>query len=147
MINVIEKTAIARPASAALARRLAAMLYESLLLAAVLFIAAFIFVSVARTPPHGAARTIFQLYLLFVAGGYLLWFWLHGGQTLAMKTWRIRLVSADGTRLGLTRALLRLLLALAGLALFGISIVWALVDRDRQFLHDRLAGTRLIDLR
>lgn len=146
MINVIEKTAIARPASASLPRRLAAMVYESLLLTAVLFVAAFLFVSVARTPPQGTTRLLFQLYLLGGAGAYFIWFWLHGGQTLAMKTWRIGLVAADGRRLRWPRALLRFALALASVGVLGIGLLWALVDRDKQFLHDRLARTRLIDL-
>lgn len=146
MINVIEKTAIARPPSASLARRFAAMIYESLLLAAVLFIAAFLFVTVSRTPPQGTLRVLFQIYLLGSAGVYFIWFWLHGGQTLAMKTWRIGLIAAGGGRLGWPRALLRFGLALASIGVFGIGLLWALIDRDKQFLHDRLARTRLIDL-
>lgn len=146
MINVIEKTAIAPPAGASLRRRLAAMVYESLLLTAVLFIAAFLFVSVSRTPPEGTTRLLFQLYLLGSAAVYFIWFWSHGGQTLAMKTWRIGLVAADGGRLRWTRALLRFGLVLASIGGFGIGFLWPLVDRDRQFLHDRLARTRLIDL-
>ena len=65
---------------------------------------------------------------------YFLWCWLRGGQTLAMKAWHIRLVDVTPRK-----ALLRFLLALPFLP---ISILWALFDRDRQFLHDRLAGTR-----
>jgi len=61
-----------------------------------------------------------------------------------MKTWRIRLVTRDGLALRPSRALLRYLLVWLTLALGGMGIVWALVDRDRQFLHDRLAGTRLV---
>ena len=71
-------------------------------------------------------------------GGYFLGSWLRGGQTLPMKAWRIRLVGVTPAR-----ALLRLVLA-AALLPTGVSIVWALFDREQQFLHDRLAGTRLI---
>ncbi len=70
---------------------------------------------------------------------YFLWCWLRGGQTLAMKAWHIRLI--DVTPL---KALTRLVLA-AVLVPTGISLVWSLFDRDRQFLHDRLAGTRLVN--
>jgi uncharacterized RDD family membrane protein YckC len=66
------------------------------------------------------------------------WCWLRGGQTLAMKAWRIRLVGASPAR-----ALARFVLALV-LVPTGISILWALLDADRQFLHDRIAGTRLV---
>jgi uncharacterized RDD family membrane protein YckC len=61
-----------------------------------------------------------------------------------MKTWRIRLVQANGDTLTFKQAVLRFFLALLGLLLAGAGFWWALVDRDRQFLHDRLAGTRLV---
>jgi len=61
-----------------------------------------------------------------------------------MKTWRIRLVNPDGTRLTLGQAALRFVIALLGLLLAGFGFWWALFDRDRQFLHDRIVGTRLI---
>ena len=69
---------------------------------------------------------------------YFLWCWLRGGQTLAMKAWRIRLVGVTPRK-----ALLRFLLGLV-LVPTGIAVLWALLDRERQFLHDRLAGTRLV---
>ncbi|HNH25004.1 MAG TPA: RDD family protein, partial [Accumulibacter sp.] len=68
----------------------------------------------------------------------------NGGQTLAMKTWRIRLLSADGRPVRPAQALLRFLLCWPSLILVGVGIVWAMVDRDHRFLHDRLAGTRLV---
>ncbi len=77
-------------------------------------------------------------------GYYFSWFWTHGGQTLAMQTWKMRLVAADGSNLTKKQAITRYLFALIGIFLFGLGIIWALFDRDRQFLHDRLAGTRII---
>jgi uncharacterized RDD family membrane protein YckC len=74
-----------------------------------------------------------------VFAGYFLWSWLRGGQTLAMKTWRIRLVDVTPQK-----ALLRFLLA-ALLVPSLISILWSFFDPQRQFLHDRLAGTRLVN--
>lgn len=124
-------------------RRLASMLYEALLLVAVLFTAAFIFVAIARDATSPGIRPIFQLYLASVVAAYFLWYWLHGGQTLPMKTWRLRLVSADGNPISLKQACLRFALAAIGIA-SGLSIIWALFDRDRQFLHDRLADTKLV---
>lgn len=147
MINVIEKTAIVRRPNAGLMRRLASMVYECLLLAAVLFIAAFVFIAFARTPPQTLLRGIFQLYLIAVSATYLIWFWLHGGQTLAMKTWAIRLETRTGEALRLPRALARFVLALIGVSALGIGLVWALLDRERLFLHDRIAATRLVDVR
>jgi len=119
-------------------RRLAAMVYEALLLFAVGFFAGwmFFFASGGRDATTGWLRHALQLFVLVVFAAYFLWCWLRGGQTLAMKAWRIRLVNVTPGK-----ALLRFALAVA---LLPVSIVWALFDRDRQFLHDRLAGTRLV---
>ena len=72
-------------------------------------------------------------------------FWTRGGQTLPMKTWRIRLVRADtGGPVNAARAVHRYLLAVLGLAAAGLGFAWALFDRDGLFLHDRMAGTMLV---
>jgi uncharacterized RDD family membrane protein YckC len=124
--------------AAGLARRLAAMLYEALLLFAVAFFAGwvFLFASGGRDATAGWLRHALQLFVLAVFAAYFVWCWLRGGQTLAMKAWGIRLVGVTPAK-----ALARFFLALA---LLPVSIVWALFDRDRQFLHDRLIGTRLV---
>lgn len=84
-------------------------------------------------------------HIFLVLGAYFAWFWSHRGQTPAMSTWRIRLVDVPtGGPVSLARALLRYLLSWPSLLLFGVGVLWALVDRDRQFLHDRLAGTRIV---
>jgi uncharacterized RDD family membrane protein YckC len=123
-----------------LARRLASMVYEALLLFAVGFFAAWVFFFASRglDATAGATRHLLQLFIIVVFAAYFLWCWLRGGQTLAMKAWRIRLVEVTPAK-----ALLRFVLALFLVPTL-ISIVWAFFDRDRQFLHDRLAGTRLV---
>jgi uncharacterized RDD family membrane protein YckC len=116
------------------------MLYEALLVFAVAFFAGwvFFFASGGKDATAGALRHELQAFLLVALAAYFLWCWLRGGQTLAMKAWRVRLVGATPRK-----AVLRFLLAIA-LVPTGISLIWSLFDRDRQFLHDRLAGTRLI---
>jgi uncharacterized RDD family membrane protein YckC len=123
-----------------LPRRLASMLYEALLLFAVGFFASwlFFFASGARDATSGLLRHELQLFIVFVFGAYFLWSWLRSGQTVAMKAWKIRLVGVTPAR-----ALLRFFLALI-LVPTGASILWSFFDRERQFLHDRLAGTRLV---
>ena len=115
--------------------------YEAVLLFAVAFFAAwlFFFASGGRDATSGALRYALQLFIGVVFAGYFLWCWLRGGQTLAMKAWHIRLVNVTPRK-----ALARLFLSFL-LVPIGVSIVWALFDRDGQFLHDRLAGTRLTD--
>jgi uncharacterized RDD family membrane protein YckC len=124
--------------------RIAAMVYELLLVAAVVFVASFLIIPLVGEMHASWQRHLFQFYILGVLFAYFSAFWLRSGQTLAMKTWRIRLVNADGARLTLRQSALRFVLALTGLLLAGTGFWWALVDRDRQFLHDRMLGTRLV---
>jgi len=130
----------------ALGRRLASGVYELLILAALAMVATFPFLAVFGDSTQGWRRHVLQVWLLVVAGAYFAWFWTRGGQTLPMKTWRIRLVRADGAGVGLWRAIHRYVIAALGLFSLGLGFWWALVDRDRQFLHDRLAGTALVDV-
>jgi uncharacterized RDD family membrane protein YckC len=129
------------PRAPGLPRRLASMLYEAVLLFAVGFFAAwvFFFASGGADATAGATRHLLQVFIALVFAAYFLWCWLRGGQTLAMKAWKIRLVDVTPPK-----AIFRFLIALIAVPT-AISIVWALFDRDRQFLHDRLAGTRLTD--
>lgn len=133
------------PRAPALGRRLASALYDLLMLAALVLVATFPFLAIFGDSTTGWRRHALQAWVLVVAGAYFAWFWTHGGQTLPMKTWRLRVVRADGAPVSLPRALHRYLLALLGLAALGLGFLWALVDRERQFLHDRLAGTALVD--
>ncbi|TRZ90576.1 MAG: RDD family protein [Rhodocyclaceae bacterium] len=126
-------------------RRIASMAYESLLLLGVL--------SVTFMLPHLALGMalgivlpgwVLIIHVFGVLGAYFLWFWHHGGQTLAMQTWKVRLTTPKGREPTLARLALRYLLAWPSLIYLGAGVLWALFDRDRQFLHDRLAGTRLV---
>lgn len=123
-----------------LPRRLACLFYEAMLLAAVLFVAGVPFVALTQTLPPELYRPLVWAYWLLVAGGYFTLFWRRG-QTLAMKTWRIRMEAAGGGPVTTRQAVKRYLLACL---LFPISWGWAIFAADRQFLHDRLAGTRLV---
>ncbi|MDP1609478.1 MAG: RDD family protein [Sulfuritalea sp.] len=142
-MSVPEATASARLPG--LRRRISSMAYESLLLLGVL--------SVSFMLPHLALGMGFNIVLpgwillshvFIVLGAYFLWYWHHGGQTLAMQTWKIQLSTPCGARPSLARLALRYALAWPSVLYFGAGVLWALFDRDRQFLHDRLAGTRLV---
>lgn len=121
------------------------MVYEAFLLVGVLsfaFVLPHLLLGIVRQATiHGA---LLWLHVFIVLLAYFSWLWHRNGQTLAMQTWKIRLVSADGTRLSPRQILFRQVLSWPSLLLGGAGIFWALFDRDRQFLHDRLAGTRLI---
>lgn len=123
-------------------RRFACEVYETLLLLALLFIAGLPFGFLVRSLPHETNVWLTQLYWFLVAGGYFMVFWRRG-QTLAMRTWRIRVVSAAGLPLTPAQAIKRFLLACL---LFPLSWAWLSFDRERQFLHDRLGSTRLVSV-
>ena len=152
-------------------RRLAAIPYEGLLVLALVLIAAFPLAGLKGVTLQGTPHLLMQVYFFVVTAAYFVWFWRHGGQTLAMKTWRFRVVDKQGNRLSVLRAFLRFLLATVffGPACVGLilllfpgrispalsmwlflpmiaSLLWARFDADRQFLHDRLAGTRLVSV-
>ena len=129
---------------ASIARRFASLLYESLLAFAIAFFAGLLFYGAASGRLTGPIRNLFQIYLIVILGLYFVWCWHRGGQTLPMKTWKLRLVSADGGPVSVPRAALRYLLACLSIGVAGAGLAWAAIDRDQQFLHDRLAGTRIV---
>lgn len=130
-----------------LLRRVASLLYEAVLLFALLFVASAAFLMLFGDATAYPKRFILQLYLWLVAGAYFLWCWLHGGQTLAMQTWRLCLVNHMGGAVSPLQAIKRYFWASAGLLFFGAGFLWALFDREGLFLHDRLTGTRLVTLK
>jgi uncharacterized RDD family membrane protein YckC len=120
------------------------MSYEVVLLTAVLLLGFLLpHAILSAFASRAASANVLWGHVLVLLLSYFAWFWAHGGQTLPMKTWRIRLVTNEGTPVQYPRAVLRFLLCWPSLLLFGAGIFWALLDRDGQFLHDRLAGTRL----
>jgi len=126
-------------------RRLASLCYETLLVLGVLaFTLLLPHVLVGHFLHRLAAPFVLWAHLILVLLIYFIWFWTRRGQTLAMRTWHLRLVTRAGHTLRPAQALLRYLLCWPSFAFFGIGIFWALIDRDRQFLHDRLAGTRIV---
>lgn len=140
----MQENATTQPKIPSIRRRLASLLYEFLLIVAVCVIAGFAYIPIFGNAEEPFRKAVFQLYLLVVLMVYFLAFWTRGGQTLPMKTWRIRLTDLNGQTITLPRGILRFSLALLGLACFGAGFLWALFDPQRQFLHDRLAKTRLI---
>ena len=124
--------------------RLLSTVYEALLAFAVAFLAALAFHGAAEARLTGGMRLLFQAYLFLVLGIYFVWCWSHGRRTLPMQTWKMRLVRRDGAPVEVARAALRYALAWVSTMTLGAGFLWAWVDRDRQFLHDRLAGTRIV---
>ena len=132
-------------------RRLGAMLYDGILLAALLMVATACLIIpydllAARPYPHADLlyRTLLQLYLLAVVAGFFVYFWTRGGQTLGMRSWRLRVVRDDGRPLDARDALRRFGWAILSLAPAGLGLWWCLIDRAHLAWHDRQSGTYLM---
>lgn len=159
-------TGVTRAVAPPLRRRLLSMTYEAMLLFAVVFVADYLFDTLTQSRNALALRSMRQAWLFLILGAYFVWFWTHGGQTLAMKTWHVRLVGRDGGSLPAGRAIARYLLlwifvlptlgvvaaldidGWAAMAALAASLLlppfYALFDRDGQFIHDRVVGTRIV---
>lgn len=157
-------------------RRLASLGYEGLIVAAILVAGGLAFSSAAALlsalgmatgASTGLERVLLQVFLVTLLGAYFVRSWIRGGQTLAMKAWKLRLVRPDGNGVGAGLALGRFVLSglvlgtgaaaavwlwrhpgsvpgwLAALPAV-VDLGWILCDRDRQFLHDRLTRTRVV---
>ena len=132
-------------------RLFAACMYELLLLLALWMLCTWIFLSLFGDATQGYKRYFLQFFLWLITGAYFVWCWVKTGQTLATKTWKIKLVVRDlanqqYSTLTLTQALFRYVLASASMLACGVGFIWALVDKDSLFLHDRLLKTRFIRL-
>lgn len=134
---------------ASLRRRLSSLLYESLLLLGVLaagFLVPFILLGMVFGIK--APGWLEWIYLFLLLGAYFVWLWRRNGQTLAMQTWQLQLVDArSGLRPSLTQCIARYALSwpCTLLTVSGFGLIWAaFVDRDRQFIHDRLCGTAIV---
>jgi uncharacterized RDD family membrane protein YckC len=158
------------PRAPALFRRLACFVYEGVLLFGVVMIAGYLYSTLTQQRHALHGQHGLQAFLFIVLGIYFVWFWSHGGQTVAMKAWHIRLVGTDGHPVSQWRALARYLLSwlwflpalaavyLAGVhglgAIFGTLALGVLafaalswLHPQRQFWHDAVCGTRLVTWR
>ena len=166
-IDPVLRTHLTAPS---LRRRLACFVYEGVLLFGVVMAVGLVYGVAVGQRDAMLGRQGLQTVLFTALAAYFIWFWSHGGQTVAMKTWHIRLVRADGAAATAARCALRYLLswlwfvpALLSLWLIGMGGAWAIAATlalgvaayallarllpDRQYWHDVLCGTRLVDVR
>ena len=129
--------------TASLGRRFGAIIYDSLLVFALLFLATLPFIALRAGNPVAAGDPVFQLTMLFVAYVFFAGFWWRAGRTLGMQSWGLRLETMDGQKVGLSRASVRFFCALLSWLPFGLGFWWQLWDRDGLCWHDRWSGTRL----
>jgi uncharacterized RDD family membrane protein YckC len=137
--------------SAGFGRRVAALLYDSVLLAALLVIftsgAVFLNHRVAVEPQTaGAWAYLYRAGLLAVIAGYYLLNWTRSGQTLGMRAWHLRAVTESGMPVGWKAAALRFVFGILAWAPAALGVLWLYADSEHLALHDRLSKTRVIHL-
>ncbi|MGH8454141.1 MAG: RDD family protein [Nevskiales bacterium] len=134
---------IAEAKLAGLLPRLAAALYDGLLIVALQFIATALINPLMSLDHVPVGAHWFQGYLLLVSFLFYAWFWTHGGQTLGMRAWRLRVVTVDGQPISWARATLRFA---ASVLAWGtvVGLLWCIIDGHA--LHDRLSGTLVLRL-
>lgn len=135
---------------AGLLRRLMAIIYDLLLLIALLFIATTIAMLLNQGKafePGQALYPFYIIYLLIISFVFFGWFWTHGGQTLGMKTWKMRLQQKNGQALTWPLALIRFITAIISWSAAGIGFFWSLFHPQRRSWHDIASKCVLVDLR
>ena len=136
-----------RTRHAGLLRRLGAMLYDGLLLAGVMIVAAIPlpFFQLAADVSVWV-RTLIQIYLVLVCFLFFGWFWTHGGQTLGMRAWRLQLRGMDGQDLAWSTAVVRFGGALLSWLALGLGFFWVALDPQNRAWHDRLSKSIVVVL-
>ena len=137
-------------AYAGLFRRLFAIFYDAFLLAAILFIVSGFATAFNQGKAIETDSTFYPLYvfiLFSLSYLYFAWFWIHGGQSLGMKTWRIQLQSTCDNKITWKTTTIRFICAIFSWSFFGLGFLWALFDKKNRCWHDLISKTVLIDLR
>lgn len=125
-------------------RRLVALGYDLLLVAALLFCFTLLVLTIRRGVAVPPGSWWFPLCLVGVAMAFFCWFWVHGGQTVGMRAWRIRVVRDDGGALGWPRAAARFAAGLVAALPAGLGLWWSVVDDRNRAWHDRWTRTRVV---
>ena len=127
-----------------LLRRFAALLYDAILLAAMLFVATAMLLPFRSGQAFASGDPLYTVYLLTVSFALFGWCWTHGGQTLGMRAWRVRLEpEQEGNHITWGAALIRFLAALVSFGAMGLGFWWSLWDPQKRCWHDRVSRTRL----
>ncbi len=125
-------------------RRLAALLYDGLLLLAILFLASGLALMMNGGEPLTAGNPLYSAYIVLIAWLYFAWPWVHGGQTLGMRTWKLYLYRDSGHPMRWRDTAWRFAAAILSLAPCGLGVLWCLFDRSGRTWHGRLSHTRLV---
>jgi uncharacterized RDD family membrane protein YckC len=137
------KPDVAYPATPGFLRRVGAILYDTLLLLAVLFFATALIRPFISEQAFASQKIYYQLYLLLVSYSFYGWFWTHGGQTLGLRAWKIRVCNFNGGSVTWKQATIRFGAALISWACLGLGFFWSLIAKNKLCWHDQISQTRL----
>lgn len=158
--------------AAGLFRRLGALTYDALLLMAVIVIAGFIALPFTGGEAPSPGNPFYQTYLFVLCYVFFAWFWTRGGQTLGMRAWRLRVQNEDGSAISWSQSLLRFMAGIAScillgigiyfmksepmsvryiqgiaaLAVFTLSSLWILIDKNKRAWHDHFSSCQVVEL-
>jgi len=124
-------------------RRLGAIFYDCLLLLATLFLATALLLPFSNEDAFAPNHLLYTIYLTFVTYLFFGWFWTHGGQTLGMRAWKIKVCNKDGGDLSWTQATIRFLSAAISWGFAGLGFFWILFNKNRNGWHDLLSKTKI----
>lgn len=119
-----------------LIRHLAAIVYDSLLLTALLFLATALLLPFNNGEAFSSQQFFYPIYLFAVSFLFYGWFWTHGGQTLGLKAWKIKVISDNGEMISWRQALIRFIVSILSWGFLGLGFVWVLFDKERRSWHD-----------
>ncbi len=124
--------------------RLAAQIYDIFLLVAVLFLATALLLPLTDGAPVSEQRLLlYQIYLAAISFLFYGWFWTHGGQTLGLRAWKIKVLTLNQKPISWRQALLRFITAIISLAFLGLGFLWIFMNKNRYSWHDYLSKTAL----
>ena len=132
------------PSAPGFLRRLAAQIYDFFLLIALLFLATALLLPFTTGEAVSAQQLlIYRIYLAVISFFFYGWFWTHGGQTLGLRAWKIKVLTLDQKPISWNQALLRFATAIVSWGFFGLGFLWILIDKNRRGWHDHLSKTTL----
>jgi len=135
-------------------RRIGAIFYDSMLVVSFLFVAGMLSMKgmmlamgLENVPAGSITAKVFFVYLVLLAYLFFAWFWIHGGQTLGMRAWKVKLIRQDGMTISWGQAFLRFCYSIVSWVPLGAGYLWSLIDKDKQAWHDKASHSYLIDIR
>lgn len=130
--------------TAGILRRLGAILYDALIVVALLMLATALLIPFMQHDAISPHNLLYKVYLLVIAFAYFALSWLKASQTIGMRAWRMKIVSETDEKIEFEQALLRFCYAIPAFLCFGAGFLWMLFDKRKRCWHDSWSKTRLV---